>query len=65
MGLICVLNMGYDWNPVLPTGPEHVLSEALCGSVAASSLTQVRKHAAAQEGKASNNAISTHMQRWK
>lgn len=38
---------------VLLTGPEHVLSKALCGSVAAAGLTQIRKHAAAQKGKAS------------
>lgn len=64
VGLICVLNMRYVV-PVLPTDPEHVLSKALCGSVAASSLTQIRKYAAAQGGKASNSAVSTHMQRWK
>lgn len=37
--------------PVLPTGLEHVLSKALCGSVAAAGLTQIRTHAASQEGK--------------
>lgn len=42
--------------PVLPTGPEHVLSKALCVSVAAAGLTQIRKYAAAQEGKASRSA---------
>lgn len=45
----------------LPTDPEHVLSEALRGSVAAAGLTQIRKHAAAQEGKASTIATSTHL----
>lgn len=47
--------------PVLPTGPEHVLSKALCGSVAAAGLTQIRKYAAAQEGKASHSATSIQM----
>lgn len=35
-----------------PTGPEHVLSSTLCGAVAAAVLTQIRKHAATEEGKA-------------
>lgn len=38
---------------VLPTGPEYVLPKALCGSVAAAILTQIRKYAAAKGGKAS------------
>lgn len=42
--------------PVLPTGLEHVLSKALCGSVAAAGLTQIRTHAASQEGKTLHRA---------
>lgn len=48
---------------VLPTGPGYVLPKALCGSVAAAILAQIRKYAAAQEGKASNNTTSMHMKR--
>lgn len=48
---------------VLPAGPGYVLPKALCGSVAAVILTQIRKYAAAQEGKASNNTTSMHMRR--
>lgn len=49
-----------------PPGPEHVLSEALCGAVAAPCLAEIRKHAAPQEGKASLGVTSTTQEeRWK
>ena len=55
---LCVEN--FMFSLLLPTDPEHVLSEALRGPLAAAGLTQIRKHAAAQEGKAS--AIATRTQ---
>lgn len=41
-----------------PAGSEHVLPEALRRPVAAASLAQVGKHAAAQEGKASQRSLT-------
>lgn len=40
-----------------------MLSKALCGSVAAAGLAQIRKYAATQEGKALHN--TTGIQKWK
>lgn len=36
---------------ILPTGLEHVLSKTLCGTLAATGLTQIRKYAATEESK--------------
>lgn len=41
-----------------PAGSEHVLSESLRRPVAAARLAQVRKHAAAQESKASMRSVT-------
>lgn len=48
---------------VLPSGPEHVLFEALRGAVAAAGLPQIRKHAdKAQEGKTPHTTTSIQKQ---